>query len=125
MSKVLDVTGVYDADGGVRGELAYAVGHLVGSAECGLCDISHGRVRRKRSWDAMAARIEVPVILKHRNEIDEAEREAVKATGLPVVLGRLGDGRRVELLSPADLRSAHGSVEAFETALQAALAGRA
>lgn len=125
MTDVRDITGIYDADGGVRGELTYVVGHLLGTAECGLCDISHGRVRRKKSWDAMVARLEVPVILKHRNEIDATERRAVDGTGLPVVLGRLADGSRVQLLGPDALRVAEGSVDTFEELLRAALDGRA
>ena len=39
--------GVYDADGGLRGELAYVLGHLAGRAECALCDITHSAVRKE------------------------------------------------------------------------------
>ena len=31
------LVGVYDADGGIRGEVAHVLGHLVGRTECALC----------------------------------------------------------------------------------------
>jgi len=125
MSDIVEVVGVYDADGGVRGELTYVVGHLLGRVECSLCDITHSPVRRKPQWTAMAARLAVPVRLVHRNEATEAERAAWASVGLPVVLGNTRDGRHVALLDPRTLRSLDGSVEAFEQALTDALAGAA
>ena len=32
--------GVYDADGGLLGELAYLTGRILGIAHCALCDIT-------------------------------------------------------------------------------------
>ncbi|GAA4412771.1 hypothetical protein GCM10023168_34950 [Fodinibacter luteus] len=119
---VVEVVGVYDADGGVVGELTYVVGHLLGRTECSLCDVTHGPVRRKPDWDAMAARLPVVVRLVHRNETTGSERAAHDATGLPVVLGVRADGGHTVLLGPAALRALEGSVAAFETALRAALA---
>src|SRR5918995_1294239 len=84
---VVEVIGVYAADGGILGEVAYVVGHLLGRTECGLCDVTHGAVRRKPEWDDMAARLPVPLRLAHRNETTEGERTAYAASGLPAVLG--------------------------------------
>lgn len=122
---VVEVVGVYDADGGVVGEVTYVVQHLLGRAECSLCDITHGGLRRKRAWDEMAARLPVPVRLLHRNETTPGERDAAAASGLPVVLGVRPDGSFVTLLPPAALAEAGGSVEAFERALREALAAEA
>ncbi len=118
----VELVGIYDADGGVRGELGYLVQHLLGRAECALCDVTHGGIRRKPDWDAMVAGLGVPVRLVHRNETDAAERAAAAATGLPVVIGRRVDGAHRTLLTPAELAAAGGSVEAFGVALRAALA---
>lgn len=122
MTEVVQVLGVYDADGGIRGELTYVVGHLLGRAECALCDITHSPVRRRPAWDAMTSRVDVPVRLAHRNEVADAERSAWAAVGLPVVLGLTADGRHHVLLGPPELAALDGSVEGFESALRAALA---
>ena len=119
---VVEVVGVYAADGGVVGELAYVVGHLLGRAECSLCDVTHGAVRRKPEWDDMAARLPVPLRLAHRNETTEGERTASAGSGLPAVLGVRSDGSHTVLLGPAALRSIGGSVDQFEAALLGALA---
>ena len=52
---ISELVGVYDADGGLRGEAAYLWGRLRGTTHCGLCDITHSSVRRKASWDRMVA----------------------------------------------------------------------
>ena len=119
---VVEVVGVYDADGGVVGELSYVVGHLLGRTECSLCDITHGSVRRKPEWDAMVARLPVPVRLVHRNETTQDERAASQVSGLPAVIGVRADGSRTVLLGPTGLAAAGGSVPRFEEALRAALA---
>ncbi|HYO85792.1 MAG TPA: hypothetical protein VES01_04955 [Dermatophilaceae bacterium] len=118
---VVEVVGVYDADGGVVGELTYVVGHLLGRTECSLCDVTHGPMRRKPEWDAMAKRIPVPVRLVHRNETTDDERAACHQPGLPAVLGVHTDGTHSVLLGPTGLRALDGSVAAFETALRSAL----
>ncbi|GAA3636235.1 hypothetical protein GCM10022200_19470 [Microbacterium awajiense] len=110
---IREYVGVYDADGGVRGEVAYVVGHLLRMRECALCDITH-TWRRKPEWDAMAARLGVPFTLVHRNEIDDdAVADGVAGSGLPVVLGRTDDGWAV-VLDRAQLESAAGRVDVFE-----------
>jgi hypothetical protein len=116
---IVEVVGVYDADGGWRGELAYVVGHLLGRAECALCDVTHSPVRRKPAWTAMVARLPVPMRLVHRNETSDAERASVSE--LPVVLGMRQDGSHVRLLDRRDLAALDGSVECFDSVLRGAL----
>ncbi len=123
--QVVEVVGIYDADGGVRGELTYVVQHLLGRTECALCDVTHGGVRRKPAWDAMVADLDVPVRLVHRNEADTAERLLAASAGLPVVLGRRGGGDLRVLLTPDVLATLDGSVAAFAAALRAALSAEA
>ena len=97
---------MYDADGGVVGELTYVVGHLLGRTSCSLCDLTHGSVRRRPEWDAMVARLPVPVRLVHRNEATDDERGAWSVSGLPAVLGVRADGSRTVLLGPTGLAGA-------------------
>ena len=111
--------GVYDADGGLAGEAAYLVGHLLGRAECALCDITHSW-RRKPEWDRMVERLGVPFRLAHRNEVtDAAALAAIADAGLPVVLARVPTGAWRPVLRRADLERADGSVAAFERMLAA------
>lgn len=118
---VIEVLGVYDADGGVLGELAYVVGHALGRAECALCDVTHGGVRRRPAWDALVESLPVPVRLVHRNELSPAEHRAVLDSGLPVVLGVRADGTHTVLVPPGRLAIAHGAVEDVGHALRTAL----
>ena len=103
--RIVRYLGVYDADGGIVGELRYVVGHLLGTAECALCDITHSPVRRKRTWDAMVARLDAPFDLRHRNELSDIEQPALTGTVLPVVVAELADGTWRTLLDVADLRA--------------------
>ena len=119
---VVEAVGVYAADGGVVGELTYVVGPLLGRTECSLCDVTHGPVRRKRAWDEMAAVLPVHVRLVHRNETTPDEAAACAVSGLPVVLGVRADGSHTTLLGPRELKALDGSVDAFGTAMRAALA---
>lgn len=117
--------GVYDADGGLAGELRYVVGHLLGTAECALCDITHSPVRRKRAWDAMVAELDAPFDLLHRNELTEVETLALTPMGLPIVAAELADGRWVELLGRDALDACDGDVDTFARVLRAAVADHA
>lgn len=121
MSEIVEVVGVYDADGGWRGEVAYVVGHLLGRTECALCDVTHSPVRRKPAWDAMVARLPVPVRVVHRNETSDDARVTAASAGLPVVLGRRAGGGHAVLLDRDALIALGGSVDAFEVALRRAL----
>jgi hypothetical protein len=123
-SKAVELIGVYDADGGWRGELAYFFGHLLGRQHCSLCDITNSPVRRKASWDAMVAGLGVPFSLLHR---DERPLDVASAAGdhVPAVVARLESGELIELLGPRELDEIQGDVTAFRDRLLAALRERA
>lgn len=118
-SPVVQLVGVYHADGGLVGEARYVIGHLLGITHCALCDITHSPVRRKPAWDAMVARLGVPVRLVHRNE-QAPDEVAASGEGTPCVLARTADGTLQVLLGPDDLELG-GSVEAFESAVRSRL----
>ena len=74
---------VYDADGGLAGELRYVVGHLLGRAECSLCDITHGTVKRKAAFDELVGAVEADghgVEVHHRNEQTPSQAAAAPVT---------------------------------------------
>jgi hypothetical protein len=118
---VTRVVGVYDADGGLLGEAAYVLGKIRGTRHCALCDITHGRVRRKPAWDRMVAELGIPMDLLHLNEMPADVRQVVAACGAPVVLLRTAAGLR-PLVVRAELDTLDGSVTRLGDLLRARLA---
>jgi hypothetical protein len=112
--------GIYDADGGLTGELRYIIGHLLGTAECALCDITHSPVRRKPAWDRMVATLGVPFDLRHRNELTASEQAATASMGLPVVAAELTDGRLIPVLDAAALAACDGDPDRLRAGLVSA-----
>lgn len=115
---IVAYTGVYNADGGLIGEARYVIGHLLGTADCALCDITHSPVRRKPEWDRMTARLGIVIDLRHRNELDARLSDAVRDVALPVVLGHHADGAISVAISASELAQIRGSVDRFEQALR-------
>ena len=107
MSEPEHLVGIFDADGGLRGELRYVVDKLAGRGHCALCDITHGfNPLGKRSFKQACAVSGLTMRLLHRDEAEPAQLAA--ADRLPVVLA--GDGARWRvLLSEEDLSACEGS----------------
>src|SRR4051812_11112380 len=119
-SRLVRLVGVYDADGTLRAELAYWVGARLGRAHCALCDITHGLARPRSEWKTSREQLPVPFDTYHRDDQPDAVRSASNEQ-LPVVAAETSDGI-VVLLGRAELTACHGSVDAFDHALQSALA---
>lgn len=117
---IVSLVGVYHADGGVRGELAYLIGKLRGSAHCGLCDVTHGTVSTKAAWRELTTRLPVPFELRHLNEREEAVRAASEGH-TPCVLALTADGAARRVLGSAELDRLDGDVGAFDRALHDAV----
>jgi hypothetical protein len=118
------LVGVYRADGSLRGEIAYVVGHLLGRTHCALCDVTHSPVRRKAGWDRMVARLGVPFELVHMDERDAATRAVVVTwDDAPAVLVEV-DGDLTVLLRDDEIDAVHGDVDGFEALLRSSLAAR-
>ena len=116
---VTELVGVYDADGGIAGAAKYVVGHLLGRLECALCDITHGPVRRKKSFDAFRARLGVPFSVVHRNE-RSSDVEVATRHALPCVVANTEAGW-VVVLGRDELSAFGGEVDALERGLHHAL----
>jgi hypothetical protein len=117
---VTRLVGVYDADGSLLGEAAYVWGKLRGTRHCALCDITHGRVRRKPAWDRMVARLGISVELLHLDELTPDVAEAVATHRVPVVLAETVDGLR-PVVRAEELDRLDGSVERLGELLEAHL----
>jgi hypothetical protein len=129
---IVALTGVYDADGTLVGELRYWIGARLGRAHCALCDITHGSVRERPEWQACRDDLSVPFATVHRDEQTDAVAAAT-AGEYPAVVATLDDGTTIRILDGAALEgAAHAAdrqaalVAAIEAAATAAgLAWRA
>lgn len=116
--------GVYNADGGLAGELAYFFGHLVGLRSCTLCDVTHSPIRKKTQFRELEARIReefgYEFLLVHKNE---RTPEQLQASGgrEPCVLIEDEQGSLSMIMDWNDLRLAKGKVEDFERILRSKL----
>jgi hypothetical protein len=108
--------GVYDADGGLLGELAYLTGRLVGVMHCSLCDITHGRWGEKPAFRAIRGSLGVPLVTIHRNDQPTSLRDLTQGR-TPCVVGETAEGYEL-LLGRADLAACKGDVPCLEAALR-------
>ena len=112
--------GVYEAKGGLFGELQYIAARVTGRGHCSLCDVTHRGLRPKADWEEFRRGLPVPLELVHLNERSEAVREATERA-TPCVLGQVGP-ELVILLGPDDLEACRGEVTAFADSLARATA---
>ncbi|MGW3864160.1 hypothetical protein ACWEDZ_22095 [Streptomyces sp. NPDC005047] len=115
MTMILRLTGVYDADGGLVGELKYVAGKLAGRTHCELCDVTHRGIRAKPEWNDWVRSLSVPFDLVHLNE-RSSEVRAFSDGLTPCVLAHTSEGLRLVLHRAALARSA-GNVAGFAAAL--------
>ena len=112
------LVGVYDADGTLRGEVAYWIGARLGRSHCALCEITHSSVRKRSDWQACRTDLPVPFELFHRDD-QPADVRAAAGTEAPYVLADTGS-EFVLLLDGDALDACAGAVDAFADALEAA-----
>jgi hypothetical protein len=117
--EIVRLIGVYDADGTIRGELAYWLGARLGRAHCALCDITHGLVRERPDWSTCRAALPVIFDTCHRDQQPDAVRTAI-GNQLPAVVAETTGGL-VLLLDPDDLVACRGSAEELFDAVERAV----
>ncbi len=107
----MSFVGIYDADGGLGGELRYVADKLLGRGKCALCDITHGwNPMGSRSWKQACMASDVELELLHR---DEATAEQLAATtGLPAIL-RGDDGQWSEIVPANEIAQYVGAPDAL------------
>ena len=95
------VVGIYNADSGTIGELAYLTKKVLRRGSCSLCDLAHGwNPNRRRSWKEACASTCLEVSLVHRNEATAAQLAAAEL--LPAIVA-VDDGGWVCLVTAAEL----------------------
>ncbi len=109
MVRRVRLVGIYDAHGGLVGELRYAIGKLRGRHKCALCDLTHGwNPMGSRQWKQACTASPVELELVHRNEATAAQLAA--AVKLPAIVAYDG-ALWSEALSTADIEACAGSPE--------------
>ena len=111
----MELFGIYHANGGIMGELAYVFGKITGRTKCELCDITHSLAWQKREWKDLVAKTEIDILLIHMNEQDEKMR-AFTADKTPCLVYE-SEGKFHQLISKTDLQQCHGKVSIFENIL--------
>ena len=114
--------GVYNADGGIIGELSYVIGKIRGKVHCALCDITHKGISKKKEWKALERKIDIPFELVHLNE-QKKELEEYTAGKSPCVVGEK-NGDLVMILTSEQLEECKKSVIKFEAILHKSLQNR-
>ena len=109
------LAGIYHAEGSLLGELRYVLGKLRGTTHCGLCDITHGAVRKKKSFAAIESRLPVPLSLHHLDERDDALAAATEGK-TPCVVGLTESGWQMVMDARA-LDACEGDEDTFERTL--------
>lgn len=113
----MSFVGIYDADGGLGGELRYVVGKLLGRGKCALCDITHGwNLMGSRSWKQACVVSDVELELLHRNEA--AAEQLAATTGLPAIL-RGDHGQWSEVIPAGEIARYVGAPDALLERLNA------
>ena len=120
--RIVRLIGIYDANGTVRGELAYWVGARLGRRHCALCDITHGSVRQRPEWKTCQAGMPVPFDTFHRNDQPDSSRAAADGRA-PVVVAET-DAGSVLLLTPTDLEACGGSTDRLVEAIDQAVTSK-
>lgn len=109
--------GIYNADGGIVGELTYFFGHLIGLRSCTLCDISHSPIMKKSSFKALERHLleehGILVRMIHLNERNEREQKASEGR-VPCMLLEYPDQSISMFLDSTDLTALSGNVASLK-----------
>jgi len=115
--RIVKLTGVYDANGSLAGELAYWMGARFGKRHCALCEITHGLVRTKPEWREARDGLPVEFTAVHLDERDPAVAEASRGQE-PCVVASREDGSTEVVIRRSDLEACEGDPLAFAALLR-------
>ena len=116
--KINRLIGVYDANGTLRGEVAYWIGARLGRRHCSLCDVTHGLFTVKGEWKRCREGLPVPFDTFHRDDQPDEVRLATDDQA-PSVLAETADGL-VVLLDGPRIELAGGEPQRLMQAIEAA-----
>lgn len=101
---ILRLVGVYNANGGFLGELAYIHGKMTNKSHCALCDITHGNNPfGKKEWKQARTCLAIPVEFVHLNEMDVRTEAVIATTVAPAIVALLDNGSDRVLINAEEL----------------------
>ena len=115
--RIVKLTGVYDANGSLAGELSYWMGARLGTRHCALCEITHGLVRTKPEWREARDGLPVEFTAVHLDERDPEVAEASLGKE-PCVVAIREDGSAEVVVGKAELEDCEGDPMAFAALLR-------
>jgi hypothetical protein len=117
--KVEKVFLVWNADHGLRADLAYVLKKLRGIEECALCGLTHGRLTESREWKDCKRQFGVPFEGVHRDRLNGEQARAADGD-LPCVLAQTPAGL-VKLLGSEEIGGCAGDLHRFTQRLRASI----
>ena len=114
--------GVYDADGGVWGELKYILGKASGLAHCSLCDLTHGwSLKGKKDWLNLINQSGLEFKLLHRNE--QSNELAKVTSGRTPCIAQIVSHSYSIIVTPVELQACEDDIGKFKIVLASKLGG--
>lgn len=111
MNHQSELIGIYNANGGLLGELSYLTQHLFHKTHCALCDITHGmNPFGKPAWKQELAQLSLPMRTLHLNERDARMIAAMNNNPAPLIL-LLSPEKDQVLLDASELEACQGDPE--------------
>ncbi len=107
---ITKLIGIYDADGGIFGEIKYFAGKIFSNKHCSLCDITHGS--SKNEWAKCEKRLPIAIDFIHLNERNSAIEEYTKGV-TPCVIGKTATGY-VTIITKNEMNECKGNAKKFE-----------
>jgi hypothetical protein len=107
----MEIFGIYNSDGGIVGEIKYAIGKISNSNHCELCDITHSLIYKKRIWKKFINDFSFSFRLLHLNEQSNHMAKFTDAK-TPCVLIE-NNNEYTMLLNSEELKNCEGNVSKF------------
>jgi hypothetical protein len=115
----MKIFGIYQANGGLMGEISYIFRKLVLKHNCSLCKVTHRGLMVKPDWKDYIKTLNIYFELLHINE-QPAEMYVYTRGHTPCVIANI-DGNYVILMDSEMIDGCNGSVEKFSTLLDKSL----
>ena len=114
MPGITKLIGIYDADGGIFGEIKYFAGKIFSNNHCSLCDITHGK--SKSEWKKCEKQLPIAIDFIHLNERNE---EIAKYTNgaTPCIIGKTATGY-VTIIAKKELDECNGDATKFDALIK-------
>jgi len=111
----MKLIGIYNAEGGLTGELSYVWKKMLGANHCALCDITHSLVFPKKKWKELVDELHINIQVIHLNERAPALKSLTNGKTPCIVLSC--EGNYEIIIDTTDLKNCKGEVSRLENLL--------